>query len=183
LILTLRVSRPQALRFRTPPFTALPNARHERFAQGLAEGKTQAQAYIDAGFSPKNARANASALFQNNPRIVERRDQLLRTRAECNFAVVSDIAVQEHCTLEMHLARLAQLRDEAQAKGDYGSAISAEYKRGQALGFYIERKEHGKPGQFSARTREEADKQLEEVIAKIAAKQAIQKAQSSPVNV
>src|SRR5215510_2129357 len=47
-------------------------------------------------------------------------------------------------------------------------------------GFYIERKEHGKPGQFSARTREEADKQLEEVVAKIAAKQAIQKAQARP---
>src|SRR5262249_23039638 len=157
---------------------ALPNARHERFAQGLAEGKTQAQAYIDAGFSPKNARANASALLQKNPRILERRDQLLRTRAECNFAVVSEIAVESHCTLEAHLAKLAQLRDEARAKGDYGSAISAEYKRGQALGFYIERKEHGKPGQFIARTREEADKQLEEVIAKIAAKQAIERAQA-----
>src|SRR5262249_40441705 len=55
--------------------------------------------YIDAGFSPKNARANASALLQNNPRIVERCDQLLRTRAECNLAVVSGIAVQEHCNL------------------------------------------------------------------------------------
>src|SRR5215475_11363061 len=133
---------------------ALHNARHERFAQGLADGKTQAEAYIDAGFSPKNARANASALLQNNPGIVERREQLLRTRAQCNFAVVSGIAVQEHCTLEAHLATLAQLRDEAQAKGNYGSAISAEYKRGQALGLYIERKEHGKPGQFTARTRQ-----------------------------
>jgi len=86
---------------------------------------------------------------------------------------------QEHCTLETHLAKLAQLRDEAQAKGDYAAVISAEYKRGQALGFYIERKEHGTPGQFSARTKEEADRQLEEVIAKLAAKQAIQKAQQS----
>ena len=31
---------------------------------------------------------------------MERREQLLRTRAQCNFAVVSGIAVQEHCTLE-----------------------------------------------------------------------------------
>jgi phage terminase small subunit len=159
---------------------ALPNARHERFAQGLAEGKTQAQAYIDAGFSPKNARANASALLKKNPRILERRDQMLRTREECNFAAVAEIAVESHCTLESHLAKLAELRDEAQAKGDYASAISAEYKRGQALGFYIQRKEHGKPGQFTARSREEAEKQLEEVIAKIAAKQAIQKAQAGP---
>jgi hypothetical protein len=48
-----------------------------------------------------------------------------------------------------------------------------------ALGFYIERKEHGTPGDFGARTREEADKQLEAVIAKITAKQAIQKAKQS----
>src|SRR5689334_309000 len=157
---------------------ALHNARHERFAQGLAEGKTQTQAYIDAGFSSNNAEANACALLKKNPRILKRRDQMLRTRAECNLAVVSEIAAQEHCTLEGHLAKLAQLRDEARAKGDYSAAISAEYKRGQALGFYIELKEHGTPGDFSARTREEVDRQLEEVIAKIAAKQAIQKAQA-----
>ena len=157
---------------------ALPNARHERFAQGLAEGKTQYQAYVDAGFSPKNARANASALLQKNPRILERRDEMLRTRAECNFAVVSEIAVESHCTLEAHLVKLAQLRDEARAKGDYGSAISAEYKRGQALGFYIERRESGAAGAFQAKSREEADRILEETIAKIAAKQAIQKAQA-----
>ena len=162
---------------------ALHNARHERFAQGLAEGKTQAQAYIDAGFSPKNARANASALLQNNPGIVERREQLLRTRAQCNFAVVSGIAVQEHCTLEAHLATLAQLRDEAQAKGDYSSAVSAEYKRGQALGF-----PHRAQGTRQARSVHcqdagEADKQWQEVIAKIAAKQAIRKSQARPRDV
>jgi len=32
---------------------------------------------------------------------------------------VCDIAVQSHCTLEAHRAKRAQLRDEAQAKGDY----------------------------------------------------------------
>ena len=37
-----------------------------------------------------------------------------------------------------------------------------------------DRSESGAPGTFTARTREEADKQLEEVIARIAAKQAIQ---------
>ena len=80
-------------------------------------------------------------------------------------------------TLEAHLAELADLRDEARALGKYDAAISAEHKRGQALGYYINRSESGAPGTFTARTREEADKQLEEVIARIAAKQAIEKAQ------
>jgi len=48
--------------------------------------------------------------------------------------------------------------------------------RGRALGYYIERRESGAPGRFQAKTREEADKQLEETIAKIAAKQAIERA-------
>ena len=42
----------------------------------------------------------------------------------------------------------------------------------------MERRETGKIGEFTAKTKEEADKQLEETIARIAAKQAIQKAQN-----
>jgi hypothetical protein len=74
---------------------------------------------------------------------------------------------------------LAELRDEARALGKYDAAISAEHKRGQALGYYISRSESGAPGTFTAKTREEADKQLEEVIARIAAKQAIEKAKAT----
>ena len=53
---------------------------------------------------------------------------------------------------------------------------SAEHKRGMALGYYIERRESGVVGAFQAKTREEADRILEGTIAKIAAKQAIEKA-------
>ena len=41
---------------------------------------------------------------------------------------------------------LAKLRDEARAMGFYGPAISAEKNRGQVMGYYVERSEHGKPG-------------------------------------
>jgi len=60
--------------------------------------------------------------------------------------------------------------------GRFGDAISAEVNRGRALGYYVERRESGAVGAFQAKTREEADKQLEETIARIAAKQAIEKA-------
>lgn len=42
---------------------ALKNPRHEKFAQGLAKGKTQDDAYEQAGFKPN--RGNASTLNQN----------------------------------------------------------------------------------------------------------------------
>ena len=71
----------------------------------------------------------------------------------------------------------ARLRDEARAAGKYDAAISAEHKRGLALGYYIERRESGAVGAFQAKTGDEADRVLEETIAKIAAKQAIEKAQ------
>ena len=147
----------------------LHNAKHELMAQSLAQGKSQTQAFIAAGYSTKSANANASTLMaQHGKSILERRDEILASRCA---------KVTENHSLEAHLAELARLRDEARALGKYDAAISAEHKRGQALGYYINRSESGAPGTFTARTREEADKQLEEVIARIAAKQAIEKAQ------
>jgi len=35
----------------------LPNPKHEAFAQGLAKGRTQAEAYADAGFKPNDGHA------------------------------------------------------------------------------------------------------------------------------
>ena len=45
------------------------------------------------------------------------------------------------------------------------------------MGFYVTKSESGAIGAFQAKTREEADRVLEETIAKNAAKQAIEKAQ------
>jgi len=67
-----------------------------------------------------------------------------------------------------HLAKLAALRDKAEQLGKMGDAMSAEVSRGRALGYYIERRESGAAGAFQAKTREEADRQLEETIARIA---------------
>jgi phage terminase small subunit len=42
---------------------ALSNAKHERFAQELAKGATQAEAYVSAGYAPSEP--NASRLTSN----------------------------------------------------------------------------------------------------------------------
>jgi hypothetical protein len=84
--------------------------------------------------------------------------------------------VQRHRATGDTVTKLAELRDDAHKLGKFGDAISAEVSRGRALGYYIERRESGTVGAFQAKTREEADKQLEETIARIAAKQAIERA-------
>lgn len=43
----------------------LPNARQEKFCQNIMVGMSQTDAYIDAGYEPKGAEANASHLTRN----------------------------------------------------------------------------------------------------------------------
>ncbi len=57
----------------------LQNQRHERFAQGLAQGKTAAQAHEDAGYAPN--RFNASTL-KTNKNVIDRVLELQGNRAE-----------------------------------------------------------------------------------------------------
>jgi hypothetical protein len=117
------------------------------------------------------ARGHAAELLDRNRAIRDRRDEFLALRAEANLSRVHEIAVAAHCTLESHLAKLAELRDQAQLAGKYGEAISAEVNRGKALGFYVTRSEAGRPGEFSILTDVELD-------AKIAALSAINKAKN-----
>jgi phage terminase small subunit len=57
--------------------TILKNARHERFATGLADGLSQEKAYIAAGYSPNGARGAACNLLKRSSGIMKRRDELL----------------------------------------------------------------------------------------------------------
>lgn len=69
---------------------ALSNAKHELFAQGLAKGKTQIEAYAFAGYAPNDANA---ARLTGNDRIKARVAELLEraaTRAEISVASVTD---------------------------------------------------------------------------------------------
>ena len=64
------------------------------------------------------------------------------------------------------------MRDEAREARKYASAIMAEKNRGLVMGYYIERSERGKPGDYSHLSEAELD-------AKIAALDAIEKAQDA----
>ncbi len=68
---------------------------------------------------------------------------------------------------------MAELREQARTAGKFDAAISAEHKRGQALGFYVHRSESGKPGDFtSGMTTEEIDRELAKLMTEWAITQA-----------
>lgn len=69
---------------------ALKNTRHERFAQELAKGKSQAEAYAEAGYTPSEP--NASRLTRNDKvqaRVAELQDRAA-ARTEITVAGITD---------------------------------------------------------------------------------------------
>ncbi len=103
----------------------LTNPRHERFAQGLFEGLSATAAYEKAGY--RHNRANAVRL--------KAKDDIQSRLTELHEAAVEAAGV----TIEGHLARLADLRDRAEADESWGAAVRAKELRGKASGFYVTR--------------------------------------------
>ncbi|RIJ65170.1 hypothetical protein D1604_12695 [Brevundimonas sp. LPMIX5] len=83
---------------------ALSNPRHERFAQALAKGMTQAEAYADAGYKPSEP--NASRLTSNDK--VQERVAELQERA----------AVRTEITVASITERLLAIATKAEKSGD-----------------------------------------------------------------
>ena len=146
----------------------LKNVKHELMAQALAEGKSQEKAYIEAGFSPKAARANAATLIKRNQSILSRRDELLSQREALQTRAMVAAAKSAQISLESHLFKLAEIRDLAIAAEDYSAANTAEINRGKVMGYYVDRKEVGRPGDFANLSDEElrAKREMYEAIAK-----------------
>lgn len=68
----------------------LANPKHEHFAQGLAKGLTQIEAYVAAGYEPHDS---AAARLSGNVRIQARVTELMEraaVRAEISIASVSE---------------------------------------------------------------------------------------------
>lgn len=84
---------------------ALKNPKWERFAQGLAKGKTQAEAYAEAGYAPSEP--NASRLTSNDK--VKARVAELQERA----AVRTEITVASITERLLAIATKAETSEEA----------------------------------------------------------------------
>jgi len=99
------------------------------------------QCALDAGYAESGATVNASQLQNPKyyPRVVE---EIERRRAE--LARRYSISYKSHVQ-KLDVQKLAELRDSAEAAGNYTGAIAAEKYRGMVAGLYVDKKEimHG----------------------------------------
>lgn len=115
---------------------------------------TAKEAALRAGYPEKRIKYYAESLTDPNinPHIVA---AIQQARAE--------LAEKYGTTFERHMRDLQLIRDQALAAGAYGAAVTAEYRRGQALGtIYIDRKEI-RHGTIDSMSKEEVVRKLEEI--------------------
>jgi len=113
-----------------PPLT---NARHERFAQELAKGKSQAEAYEAAGYEPSEP--NASRLTRND-KVSARLAELKTAAAERTVFTLADMAGQ-----------LDEDRTFARGLNAASAAVQASMGKAKVLGLIVDKAEHtGKDG-------------------------------------
>jgi hypothetical protein len=79
------------------------------------------------------------------------RSRILELQAEVAAQSVTAAAL----TLDAHLEKLRELRDDARQRGQLSAAIQAEVKRGELRRFYVKQVETGDAGEFSRMSDEE----------------------------
>ena len=125
----------------------LENPRREKFAKGIAKGKTQVKAYEEAGYVPKTS--NASRLIAN--------DSVAARIIELQSMDVRGLKVDREFSRNMFLANY-NLAIEA---GNLSAANVAAEKLAKLFGLMVERREVGAAGEFS----QLSDAQLIEILA------------------
>lgn len=108
--------------------------KREKFAQAVASGKTQADAYREAFAVDK---ATAKSVQELASRLMA--DVKVRSRVE---EIRGPIVEKVGITLESHIRDLLDLRNLAAKKEQMSAAISAEIARGKVCGLYVDRVEH-----------------------------------------
>jgi len=107
--------------------------KEEKFAQLVASGKTQADAYrgsYNAGSMLDATIASKASIVMAKGHVRARVDELRRP-----------IVTKAQMTLETHLEDLLELRRLAVQDGKYSAAVSAEIARGKAAGLIVDKSE------------------------------------------
>jgi len=107
--------------------------KQEAFAQAVATGKTQADAYR-AAFNATKMKAET---IQSKACLLMADGKVRARVAELRKPVILAVEI----TLTGHLERLARLSDKAEQEGKYSAAVAAEVARGKASGLYVEKVE------------------------------------------
>jgi phage terminase small subunit len=112
--------------------------KQEAFAQSVASGKTQSDAYRTAYGAGKT---KAASVQQSASRV------MANVKVSSRVAELREPAVKKaQMTLESHLDDLKGLRNMAVKKEQFSAAIAAEVARGKASGLYVEKTELSGPG-------------------------------------
>lgn len=142
----------------------LSNPRHERFAQELAKGRTQAQAYAEAGYKPSIQHASRLATNGN----IQARITELHERA----------AIRSEVTIASLTAELEEVRDLAIRDGQYAPAVAAIKEKAVLAGVRVEKSERKNVNA----ARELSDEELEAAIAGAAAREEAAKVRTPQLN-
>lgn len=108
--------------------------KQEKFAQGIAKGLTQADAYREAYDSEDmidNTVYKEACLLMNNPKIAERVKELKERNLEKNY----------DRDVRYYLEKLEEIRQKAVAEGQYSAAVSAIKEDAKISGVYVEKAE------------------------------------------
>lgn len=109
----------------------LKNARHEAFAQALAQGKSADEAYTQAGYKPHRGNASTLRAKQN---IVDRVAELQQK-----------VAKKVEVTVESLAGELEEARAIALKEKQSSAAVQATMGKAKLFGFLIERHRHSGP--------------------------------------
>jgi phage terminase small subunit len=107
---------------------ALENPKHERFAQGLAKGKSQAEAYADAGYKPSEP--NASRLTRND-------------KVQARVAELQEIgSLRAEVTIESLIREAGEIQEAAKQEKQYSAATAALTAKAKLAGLWIDKAEN-----------------------------------------
>ena len=132
-------------------------SQQEKFAQSIASGTSQAEAYREAypkslTWKPESVWTKASVLAA---------DVKVRQRVE---ALRQPVVEAAQLTLSGHIAELERLKSLAEAENQLSTALKAEELRGKVSGFYVDRAEVGPPGSFPDHSDDELRQEIKRAL-------------------
>ena len=106
------------------------NARQEAFCRGLAEGKSQSRAYVDAGYSGDRLQADANAA-----RLIAKDKVAARRLAELR----GEMAARSAITVDTIIFELDEARELAKRINNPSAMVSASMAKAKLCGLAVDR--------------------------------------------
>lgn len=106
----------------------LSNPKHERFAQELAKGRSQAEAYAEAGYKPSEPHASRLA---SNGKVSARVQEIVQRAAK-----------RAEVTIESLIQEAAEIQASALKEGQHAAAVSALTAKAKLAGLWIEKSDN-----------------------------------------